>query len=46
MLKVARLLNRVAAGKHWRLLDVGCGPATLGLLLAPNVQYYGIDIAI
>jgi len=46
MLKVARLVNRLAAGKNCRLLDVGCGPATLGLLLDPNVQYYGIDIAI
>ena len=46
MLKVARLVNRLAAGKKCRLLDVGCGPATLGLLLDPNVEYYGIDIAI
>ena len=46
MLKVARLVNRLAAGRDCRLLDVGCGPATLGLLLDPNVQYYGIDIAI
>ena len=46
MLKVARLVNRLAAGKSWRLLDVGCGPATLGLLLDPNVEYHGIDIAI
>jgi SAM-dependent methyltransferase len=45
MLKVARLVNRLAAGTNCRLLDVGCGPATLGLLLDPNVQYYGIDIA-
>jgi SAM-dependent methyltransferase len=46
MLKMARLVNRLADGKDCRLLDVGCGPATLGLLLDPNVQYYGIDIAI
>jgi len=46
MLKVARLVNRLAAGKDCRLLDVGCGPATLSLLLAPNIRYYGIDIAI
>ena len=46
MLKVARLVNRLAAGKNCRLLDVGCGPATLGLLLDPNMRYYGIDIAI
>ena len=30
MLKVARLVNRLAVGKDCRLLDVGCGPATLG----------------
>ena len=46
MLKVARLVNRLAAGRNCRLLDVGCGPATLGHLLDPNVEYYGIDIAI
>ncbi len=46
MLKVARAVNRLAAGKDCRLLDVGCGPATLSLLLAPNIRYYGIDIAI
>ena len=46
MLKVARVVNRLAAGKSCRLLDVGCGPATLGLLLAPNIGYFGIDIAI
>jgi len=46
MLKVARVLNRLAAEKECRLLDVGCGPATLGLLLEPNIRYYGIDIAI
>ncbi len=39
-------MNRLAVGKDCRLLDVGCGPATLGLLLAPNIQYFGIDIAI
>jgi SAM-dependent methyltransferase len=46
MLKVARLVNRLAAGKECRLLDVGCGPATLSDLLEPNIHYYGIDIAI
>jgi cyclopropane fatty-acyl-phospholipid synthase-like methyltransferase len=46
MLKVARVVNRLAAGKSCRLLDLGCGPATLGLLLAPNIRYFGIDIAI
>ncbi len=46
MLKVARLVNRLAAGKDCRLLDVGCGPATLERQLAPNIRYFGIDIAI
>jgi cyclopropane fatty-acyl-phospholipid synthase-like methyltransferase len=46
MRKVARLVNRLAAGREVALLDVGCGPATLELLLAPNVRYHGIDIAI
>jgi cyclopropane fatty-acyl-phospholipid synthase-like methyltransferase len=46
MRKVARLVNHLAAGREVRLLDVGCGPATLERLLAPNIRYYGIDIAI
>jgi SAM-dependent methyltransferase len=46
MLKVARVVNRLAGGKECRLLDVGCGPATLQSLLAPNIRYFGIDIAI
>jgi SAM-dependent methyltransferase len=44
--KAARLINRLARGKRCTLLDVGCGPATLMSLLQPNIQYYGIDIAI
>ena len=36
----------MAAGEDCRLLDVGCGPATLGRLLPRNISYYGIDIAI
>ncbi len=46
MEKVARLINKMAAGSERTLLDVGCGPATLETLLLPNVQYFGIDIAI
>ena len=46
MLKVARVVNRLADGKDCRLLDVGCGPAALEQLVAPNIQYFGIDIAI
>jgi SAM-dependent methyltransferase len=44
--KAARIINRLAGGKNCTLLDVGCGPATLMSLLRPNIQYYGIDIAI
>ena len=44
--KSARIINRLARGKRYTLLDVGCGPATLMSLLRPNIQYYGIDIAI
>jgi SAM-dependent methyltransferase len=46
MRKVARVVNRLADKKACRLLDVGCGPATLRLLLDPNIVYHGIDIAI
>ena len=46
MLKVAHVVNRLAAGADCRLLDVGCGPATLESLLAPNIHYFGIDIAL
>lgn len=46
MVKVARIANLLAQGKDCALLDVGCGPATLASLLQPNIQYYGIDIAI
>jgi len=46
MRKVARMVNRLADGKACRLLDVGCGPAALRLLLDPNIAYHGIDIAI
>lgn len=44
--KVARLVNKIARGRECDLLDVGCGPASLRLLLDNNVHYYGIDIAI
>lgn len=46
MLKVARVVNGIAADGDCQLLDVGCGPATLRHLVAPNIRYYGIDIAI
>jgi SAM-dependent methyltransferase len=44
--KAARIVNRLAGDKRSMLLDVGCGPAALMPLLRPNIQYYGIDIAI
>ncbi len=44
--KAARLINELAQGRKCTLLDIGCGPATLMRLLAPNIEYHGIDIAI
>lgn len=44
--KCARLVNELAGNRSCTLLDVGCGPAALRLLLNPNINYYGIDIAI
>lgn len=44
--KSARIVNGLASGKTCTLLDVGCGPAALASLLQPNIQYYGIDIAV
>jgi SAM-dependent methyltransferase len=44
--KSARLIAKLSKGRRCTLLDVGCGPGTLMQLLPPNVQYFGIDIAI
>jgi SAM-dependent methyltransferase len=44
--KSARVINAIAGGETLDVLDVGCGPATLQRLLQPNINYYGIDIAI
>jgi len=44
--KSAQIINAMAKDKKCTLLDVGCGPAALRPLLAPNIGYYGIDIAI
>ena len=44
--KAARIANKIAEGEACSLLDIGCGPATLSRLLAPGIEYYGIDIAI
>lgn len=44
--KSSRIINRIAGRRECALLDVGCGPAALRSLMRPNIQYYGIDIAI
>lgn len=44
--KSARIVSRLAGRRACTLLDIGCGPGTLGRLLSPNVQYFGIDISI
>jgi SAM-dependent methyltransferase len=44
--KAARIVNNIAQGKECKLLDIGCGPATMMGLLQKNIHYYGIDIAI
>jgi cyclopropane fatty-acyl-phospholipid synthase-like methyltransferase len=44
--KCAKLIKKLAAGKECSLLDLGCGPAALRTLLAPNIRYFGIDIAV
>lgn len=45
-IKAVRIIKKLAQGRECSLLDVGCGPATLGRLLPGNINYYGIDIAI
>jgi SAM-dependent methyltransferase len=44
--KCAGIVNQLARGEPYDLLDVGCGPATLALLLDANINYFGIDLAI
>jgi SAM-dependent methyltransferase len=44
--KAARIVNKIARRRPFELLDVGCGPATLSKFLRPNIDYYGIDMAI
>ena len=46
LVKVARIVRRLASGRRCDLLDVGCGPAALSRLMPANVRYHGIDIAI
>jgi len=44
--KSVRIINRIAGSKRCTLLDVGCGGVALKSLIRPNIEYYGIDIAI
>lgn len=44
--KAARIIAALAGDGKRLLLDIGCGPGTLGELLPANVEYHGIDIAI
>jgi SAM-dependent methyltransferase len=46
MQKAAKIIRKIAGDRPQSLLDVGCGPAALKRLLPPNIDYYGIDIAI
>jgi SAM-dependent methyltransferase len=46
LLKLVRIIDRLARGRQCSVLDLGCGPATLGRMLPANIDYYGIDIAI
>lgn len=46
MQKVARTVDHMSSKRRCKLLDVGCGPATLEQLLGPHIEYYGIDIAL
>jgi SAM-dependent methyltransferase len=44
--KCAKIVNHIARGREYDLLDLGCGPATLAKLLQKNINYHGIDIAV
>lgn len=44
--KCAHIVTKISRHKSCDLLDVGCGPGTLGRVLPPNIRYHGIDIAI
>jgi SAM-dependent methyltransferase len=46
LLKLVRIIDKLTRGRQCSLLDLGCGPATLGRMLPTNIDYYGIDIAI
>jgi SAM-dependent methyltransferase len=44
--KAAAVVAALAGDDRRTLLDLGCGPGTLGELLPANIEYYGIDIAV
>ena len=44
--KIARLVNRIVGDRAATMLDLGCGPGTLGLLLNPGICYYGLDLVV
>jgi cyclopropane fatty-acyl-phospholipid synthase-like methyltransferase len=44
--KCARMIAGISKGEPCDLLDMGCGPAALREVLGPNINYYGIDMAI
>jgi SAM-dependent methyltransferase len=44
--KAVTLINKLARDREVDLLDIGCGPATVGHLVTQNVHYFGIDIAV
>jgi len=44
--KSAQIIRQLAGRRKCTLLDVGCGPAAMMHVLPPNIEYYGIDIAI
>jgi len=44
--KSARLINKMAPSGPCTLLDVGCARAALQPLLKPNIEYFGMDVAI
>ncbi len=44
--KTGELVNRIIGDRAGTVLDVGCGPGTLGRLLNPGVSYYGLDLTV
>jgi SAM-dependent methyltransferase len=44
--KSTQLIGQLAGGRPCSLLDIGCGPGTMGRMLPSNISYHGIDISI